>query len=107
MVVAVIVFGACAGDDAGPAAPTRAAVAVEGFAFAPKQTSVAAGGTVTWTNGDDFDHSVVVESLDLDGAKFGPQTQPSTFAHRFGKAGTYPYFCGVHNSMTGTVVVTT
>jgi plastocyanin len=29
-----------------------------------------------------------------------------TFTHRFDTPGTYPYFCGVHNSMTGTVIVT-
>lgn len=104
----------CAGNndkDASSAKPSTkgsatAAVSVKDFAFGPKSVTVKTGGTVTWTNEDEFDHSVQIDDLQVDGPKFGPQTMPVTYSHRFTKAGTYAYICGVHNSMTGTVVVT-
>jgi plastocyanin len=103
----LFVLGACAGDSAPEAAPQDATVTVKDFVFGPKEIRVAKGGSVTWTNKDEFDHSVVIGDLDIDGPKFGPQTQPASYTQQFSKPGTYPYMCGVHNSMTGTVVVTT
>ncbi len=82
------------------------AVAVKDFVFAPTVIKVKAGETVTWTNEDEFDHSVQIDSLELEGIKFGPMTMPASFSHQFSKPGTYEYLCGVHNSMTGTVIVT-
>ena len=107
---ASLLVGACAGNsaDSGDSAkePTSTSVTVKDFAFGPKQIRVQVGQTVTWTNKDSFDHSVQIDSLNVAGPKFGPQTAPATFAHRFDKSGTYSYVCGVHNSMTGTVIVT-
>ena len=62
-----------------------------------------AGTPVVWTNKDAFAHSVRanVGSFDEQTMKAG-QTATVTFA----KPGTYAYVCGIHNSMTGTVVVT-
>jgi plastocyanin len=117
-VAAFALLGACGGDDAKSATkstdkPSAAAaatstdkVSVKNFQFGPKVVSVKAGSTVTWTNEDAFDHSIEVTSLSLSGPKFGPQTMPTTYSHQFDQPGTYSYFCGVHNSMTGTVIVT-
>ena len=115
-VAALGLLGACAGDSqesttsattkAEPKATAADKVTVKDFVFSPKAVTVTAGSTVTWTNEDDFDHSIVIDDLDLDGPKFGPETMPLAYSHRFETAGTYPYICGVHNSMTGTVVVT-
>lgn len=108
-------LGACGGDDApdtnatsettvaSAAAATSDAVTVKDFAFNPKAVTVKAGTTVTWTNKDGFEHSVRIDSLDVDGDNFGTD---ATFTHQFDKAGTFPYICGVHNSMTGSVIVT-
>lgn len=93
-------------DDASTTGAATTDVAVKDFVFSPQAIRVKAGETVTWTNEDDFDHSVQIDSIDLNGPKFGPQTMPTTFSHQFTEAGTYAYLCGVHNSMTGTVVVT-
>ncbi|HVV38588.1 MAG TPA: cupredoxin domain-containing protein [Acidimicrobiales bacterium] len=102
--LACVLLGACAGG--GAETPNAAAVTVKSFAFQPKTIRVRVGGTVTWTNKDSFDHSVQIDSLHVAGPKFGPQSSQTTFSHRFTTAGTYPYICGVHNSMTGTVIVT-
>ncbi len=122
-VAAFAVLGACAGDDgesstsppdktsATTSAATATATAtdkvdVKDFVFGPKAITVKAGATVTWTNQDAFDHSIDIESLKLSGPKFGPQTTPTSYSHQFDTPGTYPYICGVHNSMTGSVIVT-
>jgi plastocyanin len=105
-VVVALLVGACAGNDAAPLTPSAVTVTVHDFAFGPRTITVKAGGTITWTNRDSFDHSVQIDGLGISGPKFGPQTPPATYKHRFNKPGTYPYMCGVHNSMTGTVIVT-
>jgi plastocyanin len=92
------------GTDTGATATDK--VTVKDFAFGPKSVSVKAGGTITWTNEDSFDHAIQIDSLKLSGPKFGPQTMPTSYSHQFDTPGTYPYICGVHNSMTGTVIVT-
>ena len=86
---------------AASAAP--AAVTVADFAFAPATLTVKAGTAVVWTNKDAFAHSV----RSADGA-FGEQPLKAgqTATVTFAKPGTYAYLCGIHNSMTGTVVVT-
>lgn len=101
-------LGACGGSDStdkpAPSASSTETtdVAVKDFNFSPKAITVKAGATVTWTNEDDFDHSIRIDELQVDGENFG---KSETFKQAFDKAGTYPYICGVHNSMTGTVIV--
>ena len=89
----------------GPTGATTDKVEVKDFTFKPKDTSVKAGTTVTWTFSDDSDHNVEP----VGGAE--PKKSPDlaagkTFTHTFSKAGTFEYRCGIHNSMLGTVVVT-
>jgi plastocyanin len=79
-----------------------APVEIKGFAFTPPTVTIKPGGSVTWTNGDPFDHSIksangAFNSEDL------PQGQ--TFTATFPTPGTYAYICGIHNNMKGTVVV--
>jgi plastocyanin len=83
-------------------APAAVEVKIDNFSFAPKETTVAAGTTITWINHDDIPHTVVSTEkvfkskvLDTD----------EKFSYTFSKPGTYPYFCSVHPHMTGTVVV--
>ena len=76
------------------------------YRFAPTAVTVPAGTTVTWTNDDNFTHSVKF----LDG---GLPTDPlvmqpgehQTFT--FAAPGTYHYECSFHpQNMQGTVTVT-
>lgn len=109
-VALVCLTAACGGGDSGEtkeeAASSTPAVTVKDFVFDPKSITVKAGTEVTWTNEDDFDHSVQIDDIDLKGPNFGKPSGNATFTHTFEDAGTFPYICGVHNSMTGTVVVT-
>ena len=74
----------------------------DNFSFIPKSLTVKAGATVTWTNRDDIPHTATSTEkkfaspvLDTDQA----------FSFKFQESGSYPYFCKIHPTMTGTVVV--
>lgn len=112
ILLAVAVAG-CGGDDEpkavstvpGATGATSDKVAVKDFAFTPESTTVRAGTTVTWTFQDDVDHNV--EPVTGAEPKKSPDLQGNeTYTYTFEKPGTFAYRCGIHNSMTGTVVVT-
>jgi plastocyanin len=66
--------------------------------------AVKAGTTVTWTNSDSAAHTV--KSTDGAFASSGTLNKGATYSITFANAGTFPYVCGIHSSMTGTVTVT-
>jgi predicted lipoprotein with Yx(FWY)xxD motif len=88
-----------------PAAHAHATiqVTIQNFAFSPQTITVAPGTTVIWTNKDNFDHTVTSDT----GAwpDSGNLATNHTFSHTFTKAGTYPYHCAIHSSMTAKVIV--
>jgi plastocyanin len=96
------------------------AVTIQGIAFAPSKLTVNAGTTVTWPNKDNVMHTVTSGRPGKDpipGVSKGTKAQPSgvfdhsmspsgaTFTFSFKKTGTYPYFCKIHSSMRGVIVV--
>jgi plastocyanin len=84
-------------------------------AFSPSPIKVKAGDTVTWTNDDSQIHTVVSGTGTSDpnkGKEFdsspGLKTliaPKQTFSHKFATAGEFPYFCELHPTMVGKVVV--
>ncbi len=83
-------------------APAAAEVKIDNFAFGPQETVIAVNTTVTWTNRDDIPHTIVSS----DGAfKSKALDTDDKFTFTFTKAGTYPYFCGLHPKMTAKIVV--
>lgn len=74
------------------------------YRFAPNAVTVHAGTAVTWTNSDNFTHSVRL--LDDGGAVL--QISPGDSAHvTFATAGLHHYDCSFHpHDMHGTVLVT-
>ncbi len=77
-------------------------IRIADFAFAPDETHVKVGTTVTWTNNDSFDHSVEADDGSFQSKDLG---QGATFAFTFDKTGRFAYVCGIHNSMQGVIVV--
>ena len=80
------------------------AISIANFAFTPALSNVARGQRVTWTNRDDTAHRIVSK----DGA-FAPSPvmdTGATFGVPLTKPGRYAYYCGLHPTMTGTIVVT-
>ena len=83
-------------------------------AYSPNPMNVKVGDTVTWTNDDNQAHTVTSgNSSDPDKGKvfdsspnFNPLLAPKqTFQHKFTTAGDFPYFCQLHPTMIGKVVV--
>jgi plastocyanin len=76
---------------------------ISGFAFRPDVVFITAGDTVTWTNRDTAQHSVVFLTGLGQTENFGLGQSSSL---RFIAPGTYKYICGLHGqSMSGTVMV--
>jgi plastocyanin len=90
---------------AGPATTSGAGgtqVVMKSFAFEPATVTVKVGDSVTWTNQDSANHTVVADNGEF---KSGDLANGGTFTFAFTKAGSYPYHCSIHPSMKGTVVV--
>jgi len=79
-------------------------VSISGLSFSPKTFNVSTGATVTWKDNEAITHTVTSDTGLFDS---GDLTQGKTFTYTFSVAGTYPYHCTHHASMTGTIVVTT
>jgi amicyanin len=76
-------------------------VAINNNAFAPKEITIAAGDTVTWTNSDAMLHDVDIDEL----AKSPELHKGETFTQTFDRPGTYNYDCDIHPFMKGMVIV--
>jgi plastocyanin len=81
---------------------TAGGVQITNFAFGPADLTVTKGTTVTWTNADAVQHSVVA-----DDASFQSDALPkgTTFVAKFDSTGQFAYRCGIHPQMAGTITV--
>jgi plastocyanin len=85
------------------ASATTVSVDISGFLFKPDVLFIKAGDTVTWTNRDSAQHSVVFLTGLGQTENFGLGQSSSL---RFISPGTYKYICGLHGqSMSAMVIV--
>lgn len=71
------------------------------YRFDPEKIEVAAGSSVTWTNDDNFTHTVQV-----DGQADHKVERGKSVSITFDKPGTYQYVCTLHSrDMDGEVIV--
>ena len=98
----VAVATGCGGAaDGAPVATTEVTMA-KSYRFSPRTIEVAAGATVTWTNEDNFTHTVRV-----DGQADHEVGRGESVSITFPKPGTYHYVCTLHRrDMDGEVIVT-
>jgi plastocyanin len=87
-------------DEAPTALPE---VSIIDLTFQPESIEVPVGTTVSWRNDDPFDHTVTATDGGFNSGIMGAGAE---FTQTFETAGTFDYFCAVHPSMRGTVVVT-
>jgi plastocyanin len=97
------------GSSSGGSGPTSTAggqgggnaVTIDNLAFTPAALNLKTGQQVTWTNKQDIAHTATA-----DGGAFDHQMPPgATFSFTFDKAGSFPYHCTIHPSMTATIQV--
>lgn len=83
---------------------TKAAqVTIAGMQFQPATLKIKAGETVAWTNTSSMPHTVTSsQGNELASSQLG---NGNTFSHLFKKPGTYDYYCAIHPSMKGQVIV--
>lgn len=110
LLIALAVVG-CSGSGssgtAGTGGTTTPGTAADGatvieksFAFDPAALEVKVGDTVTFTNEDSTQHIV-----SIDGRELAAQDPGASVTWTADKAGTFPYSCTIHPSMTGEIVV--
>jgi len=100
-IAAAMLTGASRADT--PTTPT-AQVVISNMSFSPRTLTVAAGTRVTWVNRDGDSHSV--ESRDKGFTSSPLLNTGDKYSYTFTTPGTYAYYCAVHASMTGMIVVT-
>jgi plastocyanin len=91
----------CGGTGLGQPVATNRVDLPKSYRFDPGAIEIKAGTSVTWTNHDNFSHTVKFEN----GAdhKLG---RGSSVTIRFAKPGTYKYVCTLHSmDMRGKVIV--
>jgi plastocyanin len=99
---AVLVAAGCGGEgeSSEPVAATEVEM-VKSYRFDPKVIEIAAGDTVTWTNEDNFTHTVQVDGQEDHKVGKGESVEIT-----FDEPGTYDYVCTLHSQdMDGTVIV--
>ena len=98
----VVVAAGCGGGSGSsePVATTEIAMA-KSYRFDPKTIEIEAGDRVTWTNEDNFTHTVQV-----DGQEDHKVERGASVSIAFPQAGTYHYVCTLHSrDMEGEVIV--
>jgi plastocyanin len=75
-------------------------ISIQNFAFNPATLTVKPGTTVIWTNNDTAPHQIKSEAFNS-----ASMSKGQTFSFTFPDAGTYDYFCSIHPSMKGRIIV--
>jgi plastocyanin len=102
LLLALILFAAGCGssESSEPVATTEVQMA-KSYRFDPKTIEIEAGDTVTWTNADNFTHTVQVDGQEDHKVERGQSVSIS-----FDTPGTYHYVCTLHKKdMDGEVIV--
>lgn len=92
--------------------PTATQVCMVSSTFSPSNLTIIHGTTVTWKNGDTYNHQVASAIGSTDAFNSSYIGAGGTFSHTFATAGTYSYYCTIHGvdgtpptGMHGTITV--
>ncbi|MFC1872910.1 hypothetical protein ACFLYV_04270 [Chloroflexota bacterium] len=106
-----------------PATPLQIEVAIEGSAFNPAilppplpapsslppnaptpapAPNLPVGVTIVWYNYDSVDHTVTARDDSFDSGRISPN---ETFEHTFIQPGELEYYCKIHPSMVGKIII--
>lgn len=112
LVVAALVGFASCGGYSSPTMPTTtggtpvsipSGASTKGnAAYAPNPVTIAAGGSVTWTNSDTTTHTATSDSGAFSSGNIAPG---ATYTYTFPSRGTFTYHCTLHQGMVGSVIV--
>jgi YVTN family beta-propeller protein len=80
----------------------KVSVSIKGFAFNPGSITIKSGQTITWTNNDSVPHTVTSKDGRWDSGDINPG---ASFSRTFEQEGSFAYYCTIHPSMLGEVIV--
>ena len=102
LLLALILCAAgCGGSESSEPVATTEVEMAKSYRFDPKTIEIDAGDTVTWTNADNFTHTVQVDGQEDHEVERGKSVSIS-----FDTPGTYHYVCTLHKrDMDGEVIV--
>lgn len=78
-------------------------VRIVDFAFEPASITIKPGTTVVWTNEGPTQHTTASKEGNVWESKI--LEQGDVYRYRFDQSGEFPYWCTLHPSMLGTVIV--
>jgi plastocyanin len=82
--------------------PVVHTVLIEGTSFTPQTLTVRQGDTIVWTNKDPFPHTVTARNRQFDSHLL---EEDHSWKYTARKRGEFPYFCSLHQTMTGVLIV--
>ena len=98
----IVVAAGCGGSESSEPVATTEVVMAKSYRFDPKTIEIDAGDRVTWTNEDNFTHTVQV-----DGQEDHKVERGESASIAFDTPGTFHYVCTLHSQdMEGEVIVT-
>lgn len=77
-------------------------ITIKEYSFTPASLTVAVGTKVIWTNQDQDPHTIFSNDQKF---RSSALDTGESYSFTFNEPGTYPYFCSMHPSMTGTIIV--
>jgi plastocyanin len=99
----LVVAAGCGGSESSEPVATTEVTMAKSYRFDPKAVEIQAGQRVTWTNDDNFTHSVEIEGQ---AAPIGVMKPGESVTYTFATPGHYPYLCTFHpQDMRGVVEV--
>ncbi len=81
------------------------AIAIKNFAFSPASLTIKSGTAVTWTNQDGAPHQVASDPGTPVAFSSDSLANGESYQFTFTRPGTYTYYCTIHPSMKGTIIV--
>ena len=97
----LVVAAGCGGSESSEPVATTEVTMAKSYRFDPKAVEIQAGQSVTWTNDDNFTHTVKV-----DGQEDHKVERGESVSIAFETPGTYHYVCTLHSQdMDGEVIV--
>ena len=104
LLLTIVLVSGCTGptkpEQPTPTGISSSTIDIKGSAFVPTTITVPSETTVTWTNKDSATHTITGNNFDS-----GPLSQDQTFSQVFNETGTFDYYCKIHPSMRGRVIV--
>jgi plastocyanin len=94
-------------EDTGDGEAPAGDIQVKTFQFEPESFTVAAGTEFSWANNDDTTHQPLsgVPGSPTDDFDVVLEGKGATGSASLSEPGTYPYYCKIHESMVGEIVV--